>query len=268
MAGGENLGRGDDQPAKRIVLLGASNLTRGISTVIETAWSLWGSPLEVLAALGHGRSYGLTSRVLGRELPGIRRCGLWDDLATRPPAETAALVTDVGNDLLYGASVSEILGWVSESFDRLAARRARMILTLLPLESVETLSDWRYWLLRTCTFPGCRARRLEILEHAVELNAGLKQLAAERRVTTVEQPGRWYGFDPIHIRLTHWRDAWREILSSWSDAPQAATAARGSMTRWLYLRSLPPAERRLFGRERRALQPSGRLRDGTTVALY
>ena len=272
MAGGENLGGRGDRPAKRIVLLGASNLTRGISTVIETAWSLCGSPLEVLAALGHGRSYGLTSRVLGRELPGIRRFGLWDDLASRPPAETAALVTDVGNDLLYGASVREILGWVRESLDRLTAQQARTVLTLLPLESVRGLSDWRYLLLRTCTFPRCRARRLDILDAAIELNAGLKQLAVERGVSIVEQRAQWYGFDPIHIRLVHWRDAWREILAPWSDAPQSAPAqscpVRGSMTRWLYLRSLPPLERRLFGRARRALQPSGRLRDGTTIALY
>lgn len=268
MAGGENLSGREERPAKRIVLLGASNLTRGISTVIETAWSLWGSPLEVLAALGHGRSYGLTSRVFGRELPGIRRCGLWDDLAARPPAETAALVTDVGNDLLYGASVSEILTWVSESLDRLASHRARTILTLLPLESVESLSDWRYWLLRTCTFPRCRAGRLDILEAAIELNAGLKQLAAAHGAATIEQRARWYGFDPIHIRLARWREAWREILSPWCEAPERADRARGSLSRWLYLRSLPPLERRLFGRARRASQPSGRLRDGTTIALY
>src|SRR5438270_1664562 len=102
---------------RRVVLLGASNLTRGISTVVETAQAVWGSPLEVLAALGHGRSYGLRSRVFGRELPGITGCGLWGDVAARGPAETAALVTDIGNDLLYGASVPTILGWVAESLD-------------------------------------------------------------------------------------------------------------------------------------------------------
>src|SRR5262245_2033911 len=81
----------------RIVLLGASNLTRGISTVIETAGSILGRPLEVLAAFGHGRSYGMSSSVLGRSLPGIVDCGIWQSLAARPPVSTSALITDIGN---------------------------------------------------------------------------------------------------------------------------------------------------------------------------
>ena len=44
--------------ARRVVLVGASNLTKGIGTVLPLAEQIWGSPLEVYAALGHGRSYG------------------------------------------------------------------------------------------------------------------------------------------------------------------------------------------------------------------
>jgi hypothetical protein len=267
MAAGNGTASGAVAP-KRVVLLGASNLTRGISTVIETAQAVWGSPLEVLAALGHGRSYGLRSRVLGRELPGISACGLWSELSARPPAETAALITDIGNDLLYGASVPAILGWVAESLDRLGAAGARTVMTCLPLASVESLSEWRFTIARTCAFPRSRARLADILTQARELNAGLAELAAARNVRLVEQRGGWYGFDAIHIRLRHWRAAWSEILAPWSDTQHSAPGARGSLTRWLYLRSLPPLERKLFGRARRAAQPSGRLGDGTTIALY
>jgi hypothetical protein len=255
-------------PPRRVILLGASNLTRGISTVVETARGIWGRPLEVLAALGHGRSYGLRSHVLGRELPGIIRSGLWDALTAGRPVQTAALVTDIGNDLLYGASVASILDWVRESLDRLAAVEARTVLTLLPLSSVESLSEWRYWLARTCAFPRCRARLDEILIAARELNSGLVQLAADRRIPVVAPRAEWYGFDAIHIRLRFWKASWQEILAPWSDSPIAVKGARGSLTRWLYLRSLPPLERRLFGIERRAAQPAGRLRDGTTIAFY
>ncbi|HEY5315121.1 MAG TPA: hypothetical protein VIK18_21495, partial [Pirellulales bacterium] len=55
-------------PTRRLVLLGASNLTRGLAPVLQTAAQLWDEPLDILAAAGHGRSYGATSRVLVRSL--------------------------------------------------------------------------------------------------------------------------------------------------------------------------------------------------------
>jgi hypothetical protein len=63
-------------PATRWVLLGASNLTLGLGTVLSTIRNPSPAPLDILAAPGHGRSYGATSRVLCRELPGILQCGL------------------------------------------------------------------------------------------------------------------------------------------------------------------------------------------------
>jgi len=62
-------------PSRRVVFLGASNVVRAISTIVETAELSWGLPLDVLAACGHGRSYGRTSCVLGRSLPGSCSAG-------------------------------------------------------------------------------------------------------------------------------------------------------------------------------------------------
>ncbi|HEX5443564.1 MAG TPA: hypothetical protein VFW87_07035, partial [Pirellulales bacterium] len=120
-------------PQRRVVLLGASNVTRGISTVVETACRVWGRPLDLLAAIGHGRSYGMKSTVLVRTLPGILDCGLWPALAERPPAHTAALVTDVGNDLFYGADPPQIAGWIEACVDRLAKLDAAVVMTRMPV---------------------------------------------------------------------------------------------------------------------------------------
>ncbi len=110
-------------PPQRVVILGASNVLRSISTVLATAERLRGQPLDFLAAAGHGRSYGLTSRVLGRSLPAIRACALWETIFRRPQVPTVSLVTDVGNDLLYGASVETIASWVEECLTKLAGIR-------------------------------------------------------------------------------------------------------------------------------------------------
>lgn len=253
---------------KRVVLLGASNLARGMSTIFETTRLLWSEPVEIFSALGHGRSYGLTTRVLGRELPGIVECGLWRALEQAPPVETFALLTDIGNDLAYGAPVETILDWVRTCLDRLAARDARITMTELPLASVRTLSPRRFKLLRALLFPGLELDLETVLAEAEALNAALVQLAAEREIRLIFPEKTWFGFDPIHIKARHWRAAWEAILGSWRGAGRPVALARPSLRRWLYLRTRAPESRRLFGFAQHRAQPSARLADGTTISLF
>jgi hypothetical protein len=266
------VGRKAELPARRVVLLGASNLTRGISTAVETARLRWGRPLDVMAALGHGRSYGLTSRVLGRTLPSIIECGLWPALAARAPAPTAALVTDVGNDLFYGAAVERIVGWVECCLDRLAACQARTSVARLPLCNLGRVRPWQFQLLRAVLFPSYGGSLGELAERAIELDDRLSRLARQRGCTLVEPRALWYGFDPIHVKWRHWPAAWRELLAAWSSeagkSSEEGGSARGSLIRGLYLRSCMPAERRLFGVALSSKQPCGQLRDGTRISFY
>ena len=127
-------------PITRVVALGASNLTRGLETVVSTARTAWGPEVEVLGALGHGRSYGVESRVVIRTLPGILQSGLWDTLSSMPPAATRGLVTDVGNDILYGFPPPTVLEWVEEAVDRLHRITEDIVVTGLPLHTIRNLS--------------------------------------------------------------------------------------------------------------------------------
>ncbi len=262
------VGRDRGLPPRRVVLLGASNLSRGLSTVLETAARLWGRPLDVLAASGHGRSYGLCMGILGHRQPGIAASGLWDALDRRPPAPTAALVTDVGNDLLYDASVPQIAGWVEACLDRLHRAGARVVLTRLPLHSLATMTPRHYLVLRTLIFPGCGISLATLTERAHALDERLADLARQRGVALVRHRPDWYGIDPVHIRRRHWAGAWREMLAPWVDGGPLPEPATGSLRRWLYLRLLPPERRWLLGFERRRAQPAGSLADGTSLAFY
>src|SRR5438105_2980806 len=106
---------------QRVVLLGASNLTQGLATILKIAQRQFAAPLEVYAALGHGRSLGQPTRVLGRELPGMLDCRLWSALERASPLPTAVLLTDIGNDLLYETPLATIKSWLSEIFFRIGA---------------------------------------------------------------------------------------------------------------------------------------------------
>jgi hypothetical protein len=249
---------------KTVVTLGASNLTRGFHTVVTTSRAVWGEHVEVLAALGHGRSYGVPSRFIVRTLPGILESGLWRHLESHPTGLTRALVTDVGNDILYGFTADQVLAWVEEAVDRLGRVTRDITLTDLPLASIRRLSAAKFLVFRSILVPSCRLSLARIIETAECVNTGLAALAAARGLRFSRLNPDWYGVDPIHIRPSHWRSAWQEILGVGSgDAIDRGPRGEGLR---LYLR---PAERQwVCGVERFTPQPGAALAAGVRVSLF
>jgi hypothetical protein len=170
----------------RVVALGASNLTRGFRTIVSTARASWGPDVEVMAALGHGRSYGVQSRFVVRTLPGILECGLWRELESRPRVPTRGLVTDVGNDIVYGFSAEQILEWIAEAIGRLRRVTPDIVVTDLPLAAIRGVSEAKFRLIRSILFPGCRLPLARIQETAERVDAGLAQLSAAQEQFTAQ----------------------------------------------------------------------------------
>jgi hypothetical protein len=238
-----------------------------MATAIETACRAWGRPLDVLAAAGHGRSYGMRSKVLVRDLPGIRECALWQAVAQRPAAPTAALITDVGNDLFYGALPETIAGWIEECCQRLQAAGARLVMTRLPMCNVGRVRPWQYRIFRTLLYPSCGISLDDLTHRAAELDNRLLDVARRFDCRLIEPQACWYGLDPVHVKRFQARSVWRQIMTGWSEALQE-TAPRARFRRWLYLHSRRPERRWLFGREQCRSQPCGRLSDGTILSFY
>ena len=248
----------------RVVALGASNLTRGLHTIVWTSRALWGPQVEILGALGHGRSYGVRSHFTVRALPGILDSGVWRALESRPPVPTRALVTDIGNDIMYGYSAEQTLAWVEEAVDRLQRVTNDIILTDLPLASVRRLSPARFHVFRSLVVPSCRLGLPQLLEIAERVQAGLTAMAARRAVTLFRLKPAWYGLDPIHMRPRSWRSAWQEILGGgFPDGP----AGRSPLEAWrLYF--MRPERQWILGVEQYTPQAGVALRSGPRVWLY
>jgi hypothetical protein len=248
----------------RVVALGASNLTRGFQTVVSSARSAWGLDVEVLAALGHGRSYGAPSRFGFRTLPGILKSGLWTELERRPPFATRGLVTDVGNDILYGFSVERTLAWVEEVLVRLSRVTKDIVLTNLPLASIHRLSNLKFLAFRSALVPSCRLSLSQVIDRSERLNEGIEKLSSMHDTKLVRLDPAWYGFDPIHVRPALWRSAWQQILGV---QPQPKSN-RGSTVESVKLYLLRPERRWIFGVEQFTPQSGVVLRSGGQVWLY
>jgi len=247
----------------RLIALGASNLARGFRTVLSAARAAWGSEVHVLAAFGHGRSYGAPSRLAVRTLPGILESGLWRALGSLPELPTRALVADVGNDIMYGASAEQILSWVEETLIRLRRVTPDIILTDLPLDGIRRLTEARFLVFRSILFPFCRLSLGQVLEIAERVDSGLADLAAARGARFFRLDPAWYGLDPIHIRPSALRSAWPEIL----DAGCPARGA-GSLLEALRLSLMPPERRWIFGVEQVRPQSGVALPAGGRVWRY
>lgn len=220
-----------------------------------------------MMALGHGRSYGKRSSVPGRTLPGILESELWSDLTARPKLPTIALITDVGNDLLYGVTPERLLNWVADCVERLQQSGARVTITGLPIGSLENLGSLRYRLYRTLLFPLCRLSLEEIGRSAIEVDAGLKNLASSED-RFVRLASEWYGFDPIHFRFRAAKKAWQALFAASFSKKSQKNFPSLSLVENVSLQLAKPAERTLLGVRQTCAQPVRTLSDGTIVSLY
>lgn len=252
---------------RRVIVLGASNVTRGLPAFCRAAAKAWGAPLDILAAIGHGRSYGQPSSVLGRVLPSIRSCELWDDWQAREPLPTAALITDIGNDIVYGSKPAQIADWVRECVERLLPHCDRIVITGLPLESVSRVGPRRFRILRAMIFPGSRLTLEQALASAEELHERVAEIAKSLELGWSDPDRSWFGFDPIHIRRRYWDVAWPQMLASWGGNPALTITSDHSLSGWTAAR-LRPKYRWMFGKPQQTPQPAWHGPDGSRLSLY
>ncbi len=266
---------GTRPPALAVVAIGASNLSRGLASLAVTARSRSASPVDLFVAAGHGRSYGANSRVWMRRLPSILFSGLWravDRTASDrggPPdgPRPLAVVTDIGNDLLYGFSVEQVAAWVDECLRRLEDRGFRSVVTRLPMASIATVGGLRYRALKTLYVPGCTLSLESLKSAAADLDGLVAEAAARRGAAVLEQPGEWYGIDAIHVRRRRLRDLWSRVADAWA-LPMAAVRPRPPLGEWFSIGRRGAEVRSLAGIPRFTPQPAVTLRDRSRVWLY
>jgi hypothetical protein len=250
----------------RVVVLGASNVSRGLSRLVAAVESR-APGADLFVAAGHGRGYGVNTRVAARRLPSILRSGLWRGLDRHGGEAPLALVTDVGNELLYGARSVLVASWVRETVWRLADRGATIAITRLPMAGIAEVGPVRYRALRTFFVPGCRLSLSGLREAATRLDADLRTIAGDFGAHIIEQPAHWYGLDTLHVRRRHLDDLWHMACNVWG-IPVVESPVASSLATWARVGTKAAEVRSLGGVMRFTKQPVLPLRSGGTLSLY
>lgn len=253
---------------KRIIILGASNVALGFPLIVNAIRNSLPHPVQLFAAHGHGRSFCDWSYVLHRGLPSILDCDLWTEMAHQSPADrTWGLVTDIGNDLLYGRSLDQTSQQIITAMQRLADAGAAMTFVRPPVERILRLSAWRYWVTKQVMFPGPTVPWKDMARMIQELDERVTAAAQPLGATIIKPNLSWYGVDPIHIRRSKRAGAWESILQTWPfaekpvmDAPTYEFAGE--------LWSRAPKLRTLWKRPHTQSQPAWQGDNGSTLWLY
>ena len=251
---------------RAVVVLGASNVSRGLARLVASMRGRVAAPADLFVAAGHGRAYGVSSRVGLRRLPSVLASGLWRALDRERVEQPLALITDVGNELLYGLGVAAVARGVREAAARLADRGARITITGLPLASIGRVGPVHYRLLRTLYVPGCLLSLAEIKDASRWLDEELRAIAADTGAVFLEQPGDWYGLDAIHVKRSRLGDLWATVADAW-ELPNASGQPRVSLAEWATLGSRA-AEVRSVARVMRLTRQPVVERDGVRVWMY
>lgn len=258
-----------DVPPRRAVIIGASNVALGIGSLITTCHHAWGQPLEYFIAAGHGRALGEYSTVLGRILPPVLECRLWEAWRRRPAVPTAALVTDIGTDLIFGASAQQVVDRAAECLRRIRPHCDRLVVTKLPVDSVAALSPRAFRFARRMLFPSSRLQRDDAVQAMQQINQALLEFPAQFHCYLLAPSIGWFGRDPIHIRRRCFPDAWQSFLAPWHDFRAIPRSRRDGIFSTLRLwRQLRPMERVVWKKKQTTTQPCARTKDGSLFWVY
>lgn len=254
-------------PRSRFVLLGASNLTLSLRLVTGLMQQRFGAPNEIFAAIGHGRAFSVPSQMLLRGLPGIADSGLWQQLAIMPSRPVYAMITDIGNDILYESPPERILRAMEWCIAQLQQQPAQIVVTDLPMRSIEQLSTQRYLFFRNLFYPSCKLTKDEVVRRAHIVHAGLTGLAERMRFELYEQDPAWFGLDGIHVHYWRRKAYYGDILTRFHPSESTGTGNESRLPNYWHKRPAF-AFKTVLGHAIRHPQPSGWLADGSSVFKY
>lgn len=254
-----------DQP-HYIVLLGASNLFFSSSIVLRRVLASYQDEMHIFMAHGSGRSYGLNAGNPLHRYVGISKCGLWTHLEAslkEKPGPLYVLLTDVGNDVLYTQGSKLPLRWVHQIIERLSALGARILVTSMPLASIQRLKMWQFALIRRLFFPGRSASMIEVIDWVKEIQHELEHASKTPGIMLGASEPHWYGMDHFHIKMSQRAnvfDYWLNQLLGFSAQPTVPLPLRPAL--------LPLAHYWRFGQLCQHEQVGYSLRENASLYLY
>ena len=207
------------------VLLGASNLARsfyGLKNCIKRC--LLPRSSYFIHAMGPGRGYISQGGILNATYPPITNCGILEAVRNirKPNQKVIALITDIGNDIMYGIPPDEIIGGLQYIFDALNEIETNIFITPISVNLKNDISEFYFRILRQIFFPKSKAKYPQTLEAIEDINKFINQSSNEK-IVVISDMEQFCGLDKIHYSVLKSHLAWSYLANKLTDSLEVST---------------------------------------------
>jgi hypothetical protein len=195
------------------IFLGASNLARGYSALANCLIRcLAPHPVKILHAMGPGRGYCAEGGIFNITYPPIGSSGILNSARGRAQKahQVIVLITDIGNDIMYGVPLSEITSCLHTLFQKLDAIGADVFVNPIPLDFAEDVSEFQFRILRSVFYPHSTIDYSRAADTVDAVNEFLRD-SAGGRIHLLPSAKDFCGVDKIHYSIFHSHKAWSQV---------------------------------------------------------
>lgn len=232
------------QADQRILLYGASNLWLSRKAALSEIRARFEGNLEIGLACGPGRSYGLDAGNPWNRYRALKTIDF--ELPTPKPAQSWALLTDVGNDIAYQQRPDTIVDWMGNLATQLEKRGYQIMVTGLPVETLTRVPPWMFKLLAWIYYSKRGLQQQELNQALWDVEGGLRELCEKRGYPFISTQAHWFGIDHFHLRPSFNREYWTTILDRYQPVASQIVKPRIPI-----LRGLEPREYWQLGKLRK-----------------
>jgi hypothetical protein len=165
-----------------------------------------------LIASGPGRAYCASGGLLNVSYPPIYASDIFEAAQNKSESgyQVVALVTDIGNDIMYGVSPEKVIDTLQQVFARLESMNAEIFFTTLPAVFEKGVHPVWFYILRSVLLPFSRVSYDEATAGIIEVNQFLRKYDSEHS-HLIPDMDRYLGYDDIHYGWLRAHNAWSHV---------------------------------------------------------
>ncbi|MDC1152609.1 hypothetical protein OAT06_01265 [Nitrospinaceae bacterium] len=197
------------------LLMGASNLARGYSMLTHhLSECLEKNKTEFLNALGPGRGFCARGGIFNITYSPIQDCRIIEsaEKKSKKALHTVVLITDIGNDLMYGVSADTLIASLDIMIDEILKWDADIFLTSIHVNLKKDISPTIFLVLRILLYRSSKVNYEEMGLSILQINDYLAdKVSKNERMHLITGLEAFAGLDKIHYSLLKTHAAWSAV---------------------------------------------------------